>query len=87
MAQIPQCRGCRPATTAPLQPLAWELSYAMGAALKSKEKKEIKKFCVQLCVLIVMENIFYTHIMVATFRKILCLEVSSTCPESTDPVP
>ena len=30
----------RPAATAPIQPLAWELPYAMGAALKSKKKKK-----------------------------------------------
>ena len=27
---------CRPAAAAPIQPLAWELPYAMGAALKNK---------------------------------------------------
>ena len=27
---------CRPAATAPIRPLAWELLYAMGAALKRK---------------------------------------------------
>ena len=27
---------CRPAGVAPIQPLAWELPYATGAALKSK---------------------------------------------------
>ena len=32
----------RPAVAAPIQPLAWELSYAMGAALKEKEKKKKK---------------------------------------------
>ena len=32
---------CRPAATAPIRPLAWELPYAMGAALKKiKRKKE-----------------------------------------------
>ena len=29
----------RPAAIAPIQPLAWELPYAAGAALKRKEKK------------------------------------------------
>ena len=29
----------RPATTAPIGPLAWEPPYAMGAALKRKKKK------------------------------------------------
>jgi len=30
---------CRPAATAPIRPLAWELPYAAGVALK-KERKE-----------------------------------------------
>ena len=30
----------RPAAAAPFQPLAWELPYAMGVALKSKRKKK-----------------------------------------------
>ena len=30
---------CRPAAVAPIQPLAWEPPYAMGAALKSKKKE------------------------------------------------
>ena len=29
---------CRPAAAAPVQPLAWELPYAAGTALKKKEK-------------------------------------------------
>ena len=31
--------GCRPAAVAPMRPLAWELPYAAGVALKSKRKK------------------------------------------------
>ena len=31
---------CRLAATAPIQPLAWELLYAVGAALKKKKKKK-----------------------------------------------
>ena len=31
---------CRPATTAPFQPLAWEPPYAEGAALKRPRKKK-----------------------------------------------
>ena len=31
---------CRPAAAAPIQPLAWELPYAAGAALRRKEKKK-----------------------------------------------
>ena len=35
---------CRPVATAPIGPLAWELRYAMGAALeKTKGKKKKKK--------------------------------------------
>ena len=34
---------CRPAATAPLRPLAWELTHAAGAALN--RKKENKKDC------------------------------------------
>ena len=30
---------CRPAAAAPICPLAWELTYAVGAALKKKKKK------------------------------------------------
>ena len=33
---------CRPASVALIQPLAWELPYAMGAALKSKNKNKVK---------------------------------------------
>ena len=29
----------RPAATAPIRPLAWELLYAVGVALKKKDKK------------------------------------------------
>ena len=34
---------CRAAAVAPIPPLAWELPYASGAALKRKKKKERKK--------------------------------------------
>ena len=30
---------CRPTAVAPIRPLAWELPYAVGAALKRKKKK------------------------------------------------
>ena len=33
----------RPAAIAPIRPLAWEFPYAVGAALKSKKKKEREK--------------------------------------------
>ena len=32
----------RPAAAAPVQPLAWELPYTVGAALKKKKKKNPK---------------------------------------------
>ena len=32
----------RPAATAPIQPLAWEPPYAMGAALKKQQQKKPK---------------------------------------------
>ena len=34
---------CRPAATAPIQSLVWELPYAAGAALKQQKTKEKKK--------------------------------------------
>ena len=34
---------CRLATAAPIHPLAWELPYATGAALKRKKTKEKRK--------------------------------------------
>ena len=34
---------CRPAPAALIRPLAWELPYAVGAALKSKKKKKKEK--------------------------------------------
>ena len=33
---------CRPAATAPIQPLAWKLMYAKSEALQSKKKKKKK---------------------------------------------
>ena len=35
---------CRPAAVALIQPLAWELPYAAGVALKRKKKKKPNKF-------------------------------------------
>ena len=35
---------CRPAAAAPILPLAWEFSYALGSALKSKKKKVFREF-------------------------------------------
>ena len=34
---------CRPAAAAPIQPLAWELPYAAGTALKRQKEKRKKK--------------------------------------------
>ena len=31
--------GCRPAAVAPIRPLAWELPYAVGVALKKQNKQ------------------------------------------------
>ena len=39
---IPCCCDCG-AAAAPIQPLAWELPYAKGAALKKRKKKKKKK--------------------------------------------
>ena len=33
----------RPAAVAPIRPLAWELSYALGVALKRQKTKQNKK--------------------------------------------
>ena len=33
----------RPAATAPIQPLAWKITYATGAALQSKKQKRKEK--------------------------------------------
>ena len=44
MAWIPRCCGvrmCRPAAVPPIQLLAWELPYGVGAALKSQKKKKL----------------------------------------------
>ena len=34
---------CRPTAGAPIQPLAWEPPYALGAALKQRQKKKKKR--------------------------------------------
>ena len=34
---------CQPAAAAPIPPLAWELPYISGAALKKKKRKKKKK--------------------------------------------
>ena len=35
---------CRPAAAAQIQSLAWELPYAVGAALKKKKKKKVIEY-------------------------------------------
>ena len=35
--------GCRLVATAPIQPLAWEVPYAVGAALKKQQQKQQQK--------------------------------------------
>ena len=39
---------CRPAAVDPIRLLAWELSYAVGSALKRKKKKYIDFFIIVL---------------------------------------
>ena len=39
---------CRPAAVAPIEPLAWEPSYAMGVAIKRKGKKKKDKLKTEL---------------------------------------
>ena len=34
---------CRPKATTPIGPLAWEIPYAVGVAMKSKRKKKKEK--------------------------------------------
>ena len=43
-SRIWRCRElwCRPAAIAPIQPLAWDLPYVAGVALKKKGKKKKK---------------------------------------------
>ena len=61
----------RPAIVALIQPLAWELAYADGVALKRKEKKK-KKQCVRILVLA-----FPISWMVFTFEvNWLCLIIN-----------
>ena len=38
---------CRLAATALIRPLAWELPYAMGAALKRQKEKKLFECCAQ----------------------------------------
>ena len=42
---------CRPAATAPMQPLAWKLPYAKGVPLKKKKKKKKHKQLYESCII------------------------------------
>ena len=46
---------CRPAAVALILPLAWDLPYAVGVAIKSKKKK--KKLNFILCILLQLKEI------------------------------
>ena len=37
----PELLWCRSAAAAPIRPLAWQLPYAMGVALKKEKKKKV----------------------------------------------
>ena len=50
---------CRPAATAPILPLAWELPYAVGMMLKSKKKKKKKKLKVVQNRLVFSSHFFF----------------------------
>ena len=57
----------RPAPIAPIGPLAWELRYAAGVALKSKNKSTIRKTIKEMnkrqryMRKTIFENILYVH--------------------------
>ena len=58
---------CRPVTTAPIRPLAWEPPYAMGAALeKAKRQKDEKQTNKKLLIARLKLSI-YNHIISAFF--------------------
>ena len=52
MAQILHCCGCgvRLAAVAPIRPLAWELSYAAGSAIKKQNKNHTHTYTKQISV-------------------------------------
>ena len=56
---------CRLAATAPIQPLRWELPYAVGLALKSKKKKKPtnEKNCHDNCMTVVPLKISYCNVL------------------------
>ena len=47
------------AAVAPIQPLAWELTYATGVALKSKKKKQQQKPTKNFLCLICKKHLFF----------------------------
>ena len=51
---------CRPAAIAPIGPLAWELPYAMGMALKSKKQNKTKNNFICLLVRNIVIPLPYT---------------------------
>ena len=58
---------CRPAATAPIQPLAWKPPYAAGAALKKTEQKKPKKTTelFDFSILLVESIFFFLNIDIA----------------------
>ena len=47
----------RPAAVAPIQPLAWELPYAVGMALKSKKKEKKPLFKIIFNAIVMLQQI------------------------------
>ena len=75
----------RPAAAAPIQPLAWELPYAIGAALKSKNKNKDKKNVKRSKTLPKMKNALDTlfgrfNKAEERFRKLKNLSIKSSKP-------
>ena len=50
---------CRPEAAVPIQPLAWALPYATGAALKSPKINKKIKFTIFLCVADIFPGLFF----------------------------
>ena len=55
------CLLCRLAAVAPIQPLAWELPYATGEALKSKKKKNFLKKVEHFMCALLLHIIFFSN--------------------------
>ena len=76
---------CRPAAAALIPPLAWELPYALGVALKKQKKKKKKKKENELCHLIkpcTLEKIQVANSLAAKPRGTWCLptKLSASLP-------